>query len=75
MTDDILDFMRAWRREMTDEQAHVRRVLEELVARIGRLEREIANLHVDFAQMQTRIDHVNARLDRVERRLGLETPA
>jgi hypothetical protein len=78
MADDLLDFMRAWRSEYNAAQAAQQRLLNEIISRLSRLEREVAalhgnvaGLHGDYAILSTRLDNVNLRLDRIERRLEL----
>ena len=71
MSDDradlILNMLRAIRGKLDEHD----RKFDEVIEGLGRVERELANLHVDFAGMHVRIDNVNQRLDRVERRLEL----
>ncbi|NQW00331.1 MAG: hypothetical protein HQ483_11580 [Rhodospirillales bacterium] len=45
--------------------------LTTVIERIGSLERNVAALHVDFANLSSRTDSVDTRLERVERRLDL----
>lgn len=42
-----------------------------LIQRVGSLERHLATLHDDTTGIQLRLDHHEARLDRIERRLEL----
>jgi septal ring factor EnvC (AmiA/AmiB activator) len=78
-SDLILDMLRAIRAE----QAAQREKLDEIISRIGALEREVAMLtlrfaemKVDFANLSVRIDNIDRRLRRVEQRLELvEVPA
>jgi hypothetical protein len=58
-------------REIRAETATIRDRQKELIECVGRVEREVANLHVDFAGMPLRLDNINRRLDRVERPLDL----
>lgn len=43
----------------------------DLKVRLGRLETNLAQLHVAIAEHSNRFDHVDNRLDRIERRLNL----
>jgi cell division protein FtsB len=70
MSDDadlILSLLRAIRAKLDDHD----RKLDELIVRVGRLEREIVNLHADFATISLRIDNLDRRVERIERRLDL----
>jgi multidrug resistance efflux pump len=56
----------------------IERKMEELIARVGRLEVSVAGLRGDIshaeandAALSVRLDRVSARLDRVEKRLEL----
>ena len=42
-----------------------------LIDRVGRLERRVADLHSDFVNLSVRVDSIDSRLERVERRLEL----
>jgi hypothetical protein len=62
-------------------QTELRSFHAEVIERLGRLERvtadlknEVAALHGDFAGQSVRMDGMNARLERVERRLDLIGP-
>jgi tetrahydromethanopterin S-methyltransferase subunit G len=43
----------------------------ELKQRVGSLETQVAQVHVDLAVMSNRIDRIDTRLDRIEKRLDL----
>jgi uncharacterized coiled-coil protein SlyX len=45
--------------------------LAELVVRMGRVEKSLADLHSQLAEHSLRMDGTNARIDRIERRLEL----
>jgi hypothetical protein len=47
----------------------------EMRERVGGLERKVADLHGDFAGLSMRVDRIDARLQRIERRLDLIDPA
>jgi len=73
-TDPILSMLRAIRAE----QAAQREKLDEIISRIGALEREVATLtlrfaemKVDFANLSVRIDNLDHRVGRIEQRLEL----
>jgi hypothetical protein len=52
------------------------RKFDEVILRLGRLDREVANLHGDFAGMSLRLDNLDQRVSRVERDLDLiDAPA
>jgi archaellum component FlaC len=63
----VLAHLRAIRGTLDD---HTRR-FEEIILRLGRVEREIANLHTDFATLSLRLDRLDERVSRIERRLDL----
>jgi len=77
--DLILNLLRAIRAEQTAQ----REKLDEIIGRIGALEREVATLtlrfaemKVDFANLSVRIDNLDRRIRRIEQRLELvEVPA
>jgi len=71
-TDLILNMLRAIRAE----QAAQREKLDEIITRLGRLEREVAGLHGDYAGLSVRLDNLDRRVGRIEQRLELvEIPA
>ncbi len=78
-TDLILNMLRAIRAE----QSAQREKLDEIIVRLGALEREVASLSlriaemkVDFAGLSVRVDNLDRRVGRIERRLELvEVPA
>jgi DNA anti-recombination protein RmuC len=72
--DLVLNMLRAIRTE----QAAQREKLDEIISRIGALEREVATLtlrfaemKVDFANLSVRIDNLDHRVRRIEQRLEL----
>jgi hypothetical protein len=70
--DLILNMLRAIRAE----QAAQREKLDEIIVRLGRLEREIAGLHSDYAGLSVRLHNLDRRAGRIEQRLELvEVPA
>jgi predicted nuclease with TOPRIM domain len=65
--DLILNMLRAIRAE----QSAQREKLDEIIVRLGRLEREVAELHVDYAGLSVRLDNLDRRVGRIEQRLEL----
>ena len=61
----VLVHLRAIRGILED---HTRK-FDEVITRLGRLEREVANLHIDFAGLSLRIDHLDQRVAPIDRRL------
>jgi chromosome segregation ATPase len=82
MSDERGDLILSMLRAIRAEQAAQREKLDEIISRLGTLEREVASLtlrfaemRVDFANLSVRIDHLDSRLRRIEQRLELvETP-
>jgi chromosome segregation ATPase len=58
-------------RAIRAEQAAQREKLDEIIAQLGRLEREVASLHCDYAGLSVRLDNLDRRVGRIERRLEL----
>lgn len=57
---------------------HIRRKVDglsdgmtDLTERVGRLERNVADLHGDFARLSARLDRLDERVGRIEDRLDL----
>src|SRR5205823_14041760 len=83
MNDERADLILNMLRAIRAEQAAQREKLDEIISRIGALEREVATLTLRFAEMKVdfdnlsvRIDNLDHRLRRVEQRLELvEVPA
>ena len=83
MNDERADLILNMLRAIRAEQAAQREKLDEIISRIGALEREVATLtlrfaemKVDFANLSVRIDNLDHRLRRVEQRLEfVEVPA
>jgi hypothetical protein len=63
----ILNMLRAIRTE----QAAQREKLDEIIDRLGRIEREVAGLHADYAGLAIRLDNLDRPVGRIERRLEL----
>jgi tetrahydromethanopterin S-methyltransferase subunit G len=52
------------------------RKVDEVILRLGRLEEQVAGLHVDNAILHQRIDNLDRRVSRIEKRLDLaEAPS
>jgi hypothetical protein len=66
-TDLILNILRAIRAE----QSAQREKLDEVIVRLGRLEREVAGLHGDYVSLSVRLDNLDRRVGRIEQRLEL----
>jgi predicted nuclease with TOPRIM domain len=66
-TDLILNMLRAIRTE----QSAQREKLDEIIVRLGRLEREVAGLHGDYVSLSVRLDNLDRRVGRIEQRLEL----
>jgi hypothetical protein len=66
-TDLILNMLRAIRAE----QSAQRERLDEIIVRLGRLEREVAGLHGDYVSLSVRPDNRDRRVGRIEQRLEL----
>jgi hypothetical protein len=63
----VLKHLRAIRAELKE----VREEQREQHLRLGAIERGIANMASEIAQMGLRLDRMHGRIDRIERRLGL----
>ena len=66
-TDLILNMLRA----IQAGQAAQREKLDEIIGRLGRLERDVAGLHGDYAGLFVRLDNLDPRVGRIEQRLEL----
>jgi hypothetical protein len=53
---------------------NVERKLDELVTRVGSLERGFAGFHTDLAAINLRLDNLDRRVERIERRLDRVEP-
>ena len=78
MSDERTDLILSMLRAIRAEQAAQREKLDEIISRIGGLEREVATLtlrfaemKVDFANVSVRIDNLGHRVRRIEQRLEL----
>ncbi len=83
MSDERADLILNMLRAIRAEQSAQREKLDEIISRIGALEREVASLslriaeiRVDFAGLSVRLDNLDRRVGRIERRLELiDAPA
>jgi predicted nuclease with TOPRIM domain len=76
MSDERADLIRNMLRAIGAEQAAQREKLDEIIIRLGRLEREVAGLHGDYAALSVRLDNLDRRVARIEHRLELvDSPA
>jgi predicted nuclease with TOPRIM domain len=66
-TELILNMLRA----IHAEQSAHREKLDEIIVRLGRLEREVAGLHGDYVSLSVRLDNLDRRVGRIEQRLEL----
>ena len=71
MSDGRADLILSMLRAIRGEQAAQREKLDEIIVRLGRLEREVAGLHTDFASLSVRLDNLDRRVGRIEQRLEL----
>ena len=71
MTDERSDLILTLLRAIRAEQAAQREKLDEIISRLGRLEREVAGLHADYAALSVRLDNLDRRVGRIEARLEL----
>ena len=78
MSDEQTDLILSMLRAIRAEQAAQCEKLDEIISRIGALEREVATLtlrfaemKVDFANLSVRIDNLDHRVRRIEQRLEL----
>jgi predicted nuclease with TOPRIM domain len=71
MSDERADLMLSLLQAIRAEQAAQREKLDEIIVRIGRLEREVAGLHSDYAGLSVRLDNLDRRVGRIEQRLEL----
>ena len=71
MTVERSDLILTLLRAICGEQAAQREKLDEIIGRLGRLEREVAGLHADYAALSVRLDNLDRRVGRIEARLEL----
>ena len=71
MGDERADLILNMLRAIRTEQAAQREKLDEIIIRLGRLEREVAGRHGDYAGLSVRLDNLDRRVGRIEHRLEL----
>jgi predicted nuclease with TOPRIM domain len=71
MSDERADLILSLLRAIRAEQSAQREKLDEIIVRLGRLEREVAGLHSDYAGLSVRLDNLDRRVGRIEQRLEL----
>jgi septal ring factor EnvC (AmiA/AmiB activator) len=78
MSDERADLILNMLRAIRAEQSAQREKLDEIISRLGALEREVASLtlriaemKVDFANLSVRLDNLDRRVGRMEQRLEL----
>jgi predicted nuclease with TOPRIM domain len=71
MSDERADLILNLLRSIRNEQSAQREKLDEIIVRLGRLEREVAGLHSDYAGLSVRLDNLDRRVGRIEQRLEL----
>jgi hypothetical protein len=71
MPDVSLELIQQMLQRVLDSQRETREDVREIKSRLGRLEGDVANLHVFLAEQSVRLDRFADRLERVERRLDI----
>jgi len=66
-----MDLLMQMVQKVLDGQKDIREDVREIKTRLGRLETDVAQLHVYRAEQSTRLDRLSDRLERVERRLEI----
>ena len=67
----VLDHLRAIRNEMVDLRRELRTELGDLRQRVSSIERHLATMPGDVALVHQRLDRLNERGERIERRLEI----
>ncbi len=67
----IIEHLKALRNELKDFRQETREELQTIKMRLNSVERGLAGTHDDSVIMQTRLDRVDGRIDRIEKRLEL----
>ena len=70
MSDERADLILNMLRGIRAEQATQREKLDEIIGRLGALEREIASLNLRIAEMKVDFANLSLRLDHLDRRVG-----
>jgi hypothetical protein len=71
MPDPSLELSMQMVQKVLDNQRDVRDDVREIKARLGRLETDVAQLHVFLAEQSTRLDRFSDIMECVERRLEI----
>jgi hypothetical protein len=71
VSDDRADLMLRMLRAISAKQDEHSHKFDEVITRLGALERDFAGMKMDFAGLQVRLDNIARRLDRMEVRAGL----
>ena len=71
MAEVTLDMPGQMMQRMLDGQRDLREDVHDIKRRLPSLEMAVAQVHSDFAGQSMRIDRLEGRLDRIERRLNL----
>ncbi len=71
VAEKIDDFTHAWMRRVEVKLDQIIDDGKEFRTRLGRLETSMADMHMQLAEHSVRMDKMNARLERIERRLDL----
>ena len=71
MSDERADLILNTLRAIRGKQDQHDQKFDEVITRLGALERDFAGMKLDFAGVHARLDNIGRRLDRVERRLEL----
>lgn len=69
-----LELIQHMLQRVLDAQGGMREDMHEVKTRLGRLEADVAQLHVALAEQSTRMDRFDARMQRIEKRLELVEP-
>ncbi|MBI5658704.1 MAG: hypothetical protein HZC43_03950 [Nitrosomonadales bacterium] len=67
----IIEHLKALRNEMKDFRQETREELQTIKMRLNSVKRGLAGTHDDSVILQTRLDRVDGRIDRIEKRLEL----
>jgi hypothetical protein len=71
MPEASLDLLMQMVQRVLDAQRESREDIREIKTRLGRLESDVASLHVFLAEQSVRLDRFSDRFERVERRLDI----
>lgn len=71
MPEASLELLMTMVQKVLDAQRESREDIREIKTRLGRLEGDVASLHVFLAEQSVRLDRFSDRFERVERRLEI----